>query len=209
MNLKSVSICFAAVVAVGALGAAHATTIDFEAGPFGAQPNGFSATGFPGVTFTDTIGADLEVDDFGDQGDGQSLAVNSDDPSALLINFATPAINLSMDFGNDDPNFASRGDVALLTLFLGGTQVGQTSVVMNLDDIMNQSISLSGIQFDSATFVYADANFDPINLIEVVDNISFTNAVGVPEPPSFGLVALALALLALVGMDVTRRRRRV
>lgn len=210
MTLKMYGLCLVAVLAVGVLGTANAspTTIDFEAGPFGSQPNGFSATGVPGVTFTDTQGADLLVEDWGIQSHGQGLAVDHDDTSALLINFATTAIDFSMEFGNDDPLFTNPGDLALLTLFLGGNQVGQTSVVMNRDDIMNQSISLSGILFDSATFVYADANFDPINLIEIVDNISFTNAVGVPEPPSFGLVALALALLALVGVDVARRKTR-
>ena len=42
-------------------GTSEAAIIDFEADPTGPYPNGFSAVGHPSVTFTDTIGSDLQV----------------------------------------------------------------------------------------------------------------------------------------------------
>jgi hypothetical protein len=73
---------------------------------------------------------------------------------------------------------------------------------------MNQSVVMSGVDFDSATLVYADPALNPINLIEIVDNVTFDQMAAVPEPKGFGLLALGLGFLALVGMDVARRKRR-
>jgi hypothetical protein len=208
VKLKSFSLCVAAVLTAGAFGFANAAVIDFEAGPYGGQPNGFSAAGVPGVTFTDTQGDDLEVQNFGNQSDGYALGVNGDDTSALRIDFGSAIDYLSIDFGNDDPGYASAGDLALLTVFYGGVQVGQTTTVFNLDDMMNQSVVMSGVDFDSATFVYADSTLNPINLIEIVDNVTFDQVAAVPEPKAFGLLALGLGFLALVGLDVARRKKR-
>jgi hypothetical protein len=207
VKLKSFSLCVAVVLTAGAFGFANAAVIDFEAGPYGDQPNGFSATGVPGVTFTDTLGAGLMVQDYGDQSDGYGLAVHWDDTSALRIDFGSAINYLSIDFGNDDPDYASAGDLALLTVFYGGLQVGQTTTVFNRDDLMNQSVVMSGVDFDSATFVYADSALNPINLIEIVDNVTFDQVAAVPEPKGFGLLALGLGFLALVGMDVAGRKR--
>lgn len=182
--------------------AAAGIVVDFENDPTGSVPNGFVSADSPLVSFSDTLGADLFIDDFNNQGDGQSLAVFGDDESALEMNFFEPMKSLSLDFGNDDPEFSSSGDTAELTLFLGGNQVGFVSVLLNRDDIMNQTISFTasgpGEYFDMATFFYNVAvptPFGTSGLAEIVDNIEFHPAAGraVPEPSA----VLGLGLLGL------------
>lgn len=184
--------------------------IDFESDAPGPQPNGFSSADAPGVTFTDSQGADLEVIDGGNQTDGQGLAVFGDDPSILLIDLGTFVDSISLDFGNDDPSVATAGDVAHLAVFDGATLVGETSVEMNLDDIMNQTISFSGQPFNRAEFAYADATLTPIGLIEAVDNIVIGEEVEVAPPappvpvPADGPWALMLLMIAMAAVGVMR-----
>ena len=180
--------------------AAHAVFVDFESEASGAKANGYTVNG---VTFTDTVGSGLNVDNFGAQGNGQSLAVFTDgDGSGLQMTFGGVYSKLKLDFGNDDPAWTNAGDLALLRAFLGVNQVGQVTVVLNRDDIMNQTIGISGVSFDNAFFAYVDPQLqpftgtDPIGLIEIVDNIA------VPEPGLLSLLGIALA-----GFGLARRRR--
>ena len=151
--------------------AAQAVVIDFESDAPGSVANGFASAGSPFVQFSDSMGSDLEIGDFGSQGDGQSLAVLSDDASELVIDLNYIATSISLDFGNDDPGYSNPGDTAVLTVFLAGVQVGQSVVVLNRDDIMNQTISVSGVKFDRATFIF---NVTTSGLIEIVDNIDIS-----------------------------------
>lgn len=183
--------------------AVNAAVIDFEADTAGGKANGFSAAGHPGVTFTDTMGADLAIGGYGVQGLGaQSLAVFGDDVSKLRIDFSSSQSSLSLSFGNDDPGFSAAGDRAWLELFNGATSVGLFSVVMNRDDVMNQSISGSAVSFDNALFWYGTAAGAPIGLIEIVDQIEFTRGEAVPDGGS----TLGLSLLALLGLVAARRK---
>ena len=175
------------------------TVVDFSGTTPGSKPNGFTLSG---VSFSDSIDANLSVQDLGGQSIGQALVVRADDPSALLMSFSTLSRNLSLVFGNDENAFTLEGDVALLTLFRLGAQVGQTSVALNRNDLADQTISLGGIDFDAASFVYADSDFAPIELIEVVDNISFDAAAVVPEPATWGLMILGVGA---VGGALRRR----
>lgn len=175
---------------------ASADFIDFESDASGSQANGFSSVDSGLVTFSDSSGAELVLDDYGTQGDGQSLFIGSDDASYLIMDFSVLVNNLSLDFGNDDPFYSNAGDTAELRLFLGATQVGFSSVIMNRDDIMNQSIGFSGVDFDRAEFFY---NVTTSGLIEIVDNINFDASTGqppVPEPATMTLLGLGLAGLA-------------
>lgn len=183
----SLSLIFGGVANAGLI------TIDFESDAAGSQANGFVSDDATGVSFADSLGSELQLSNYGAQGDGQSLAVMGDDQSELVIGFDFLVSSLSLDFGNDDSGWTTAGDVALLTLFNGGVQVGFSTVVLNRDDIMNQSISFNGAMFDSATFVYANAQLQAINLIEIVDNIQFMKAATVSEPSTLAILALALA----------------
>ena len=208
MKTKTV-LTVATALALG--GVARAAIIDFEADAPGYYPNGFSAVGHPTVKFTDTSGADLQISNFGSQGLGQSLAVDTDgDGSKLRIDFTVPVTSLSLMFGNDDPGWALSSDRAWLEIWSSGSPVATVSMAMNLDDIMNQSIGYSGGPFDQAFFWYGDASGAPFTgggrlgpgLIEIVDQIEYTP---VPEPAS-ALATAGLLGLAAVGLRRWRQR---
>lgn len=169
-----------------------AVTIDFSGEAVGDKPNGYTVEG---VSFSDTVEGNLRVADFGAQSLGNGLAVLFDDASALRMTFAGPAINLILVFGNDDPFATFEGDVALLRLFLDGNQVAEASVALNRNDLADQAISINNVVFNSSLFMFADADRNPVELAEVVDNVSYTAVTSVSEPATFGLVLGGLGVL--------------
>lgn len=193
------------VMMLAPVGTAHAqVVVNFESEASGSKANGYTVGG---ITFNDTMGADLAVDNYGGQGVGtRSLGVFGDDASGLEMLFATTSTNLSLIFGNDDSCCSSAGDVALLRIFMGATQVGQTTVVMNRNDLADQTIAINGIGFNRATFFYTNAALNPINLIEVVDNITYTPgaAAGVPEPATWAMMVMGFGA---VGFSLRRRTK--
>ena len=175
--------------------------IDFEGDALGAKANGFTSVSAAGVHFTDTIGTGLQVHTHQAIG-ARNLLAFGDDASRILINFDAASSSLSMFFGNDDACCSAAGDLAWLELFDGATSVGLVSVVMNRNDLTDQSISASAPSFNSAVFWYGNAAGVPINLIEAIDNIEFSAANAIPEPSQLALIAVALA-----GLGWARRRR--
>ena len=194
----------AAAIALSAMASAQAapTTINFESVASGAKANGFSVAAYPGVTFTDTSGSDLNVGNYGSQGIGKSLGIFDDDASALSIGFATQMNSLSLAFGNDDRAYTGQNVFAYLQLFSAGTMIADVLMASNNDDIMNQTISYTGQLFDRAVFTYTNANRGALGLIEIVDNITFDRANAVPEPASMALLGLGFA-----GLACLRRRK--
>ncbi len=198
----------AALLAFASNASAVLITVDFESETAGAKANGYTVGG---LTFTDTVGNDLRVQNWGVQSDGLGLAVFDDsDGGGLKIGIDGLADFITMDFGNDDPGFSQPGDLVYLEAYLGGGLVGTSQVVMNRDDIMNQAIAFGGALFDEVFVVYTDPNLGgftnvggaPIGLIELVDNIAYNK---VPEP---GIMALlATGLLGIGGIGVARRKR--
>ncbi len=192
--------------------ALQAGVIDFESASYGNMGQTFA---WGGVTFSDTVYTGpldgIYIDNFGVQGEGtRSLGVfNDSDGSKLQMVFGSSLNHLSLDFGNDDPNYTSPGDLAWLQLYNGATLVATTSVLMNRDDIMNQTISYTGQAFDRALFWYGDATGSPYTqglntgLIEIVDNIQFS---AVPEPSTYIAGALLLLPFGLRRLQVLRHQ---
>jgi hypothetical protein len=186
-------------------------TVDFEADSEGLVPNNFVSAGTTGISFSDTVGEELYVFDAGTQGSGnRSLFVVGDQDGSLLnITLDSLVDFISLDFGNDDPNYTNAGDLAMLNLYYGDTQVGQQTLALNRDDIMNQTISFGsiggGISFDNVMFGYVNQYLEPftgggattVGSIEVVDNIIFNTSqvYSIPEPST-----IVLFLVGLVGL---------
>ena len=199
LAMKSRVICGVAALLLLLSTSAMAGFIDFEGDTLGPKANGFTSVGDAGVHFFDTIGTDLRVHP--DQTVvTQNLQAPIDDASRIKIVFDTDKSSLNLFFGNDDACCSAPGDRAWLEVFSGATSVGLTSVVMNRNDLIDQSIDISAASFDSALFWYGSAGGTPIALIEAIDNISFTDAV--PEPASLALLSLGLA-----GLGFSRRKQ--
>jgi len=177
-------------------GTASADFTDFSNDATGVVANGFTSVDALGIVFSDTLGADLQIADWAHQSAGNGLAINGDDASTLRMDFVGNVSDIFLDFGNDDSGFHG-GDVwAWMIGYNGGFQVDMTGFLSNGDDILNETIGLTG-NFDAAEFYYGDASGNAINLIEIVDNVRTT---AIPAPGT-------AALLGLSGLLVGRRRR--
>jgi hypothetical protein len=204
----------AAVAALSLAGAAQAlTVIDFEGETTGGVAEGFTAAGAPELEFYTDLGDGLSLYT-GPESDGVSLLASNDTNGNFIRGVFTDGVHsfLSMTFGNDDPLFTNPGDMAVLTVFLGGSMVGSTAVMLNRNDAMDQTIGFAFGAFDSFTFAYTDALGSPftgggaasIGLIEVIDNITFdTITAAIPEPSAW-----AMMILGFVGVGGLLRRRR-
>jgi hypothetical protein len=202
-------LCALGMFACGTSAHAIPITIDFEAEAVGARENGFSVAG---VSFADTVGADLGIFGVAEGLGARSLLVGRDqDGSALEMSFGFDIDVLSLSFGNDDPANTNAGDLAVLTLFAGLAQVGEVTLTLNRDDAMNQTVTFgeigSGLLFDRALFAFTNATLSrftggsgvAVGSTEVVDNITLNrvaDVIAVSEPANpwllAGLFALAL-----------------
>jgi hypothetical protein len=178
--------------------AAQASTITFESTDAGFKSQGFAASGEPGISFFSNSGSSfsLQVANFGPQSLGNGLGVFGENGDFLKGVMSTLTSSLTLTFGNDDTCCTSPGDLAVLKTFLGTTLVGTTTVVMNRNDLADQTITSTGAAFDNFTFAYTNAGGTPIELIEIVDNINFTAAV--PEPSTWAMLLLGFAGVGLM-----------
>ena len=166
-----------------------ADTITFESDALGLYPNGIISVESSLVLFRTSPGGGVVIsENFGEFIGTRGLAVQGT-PVHLIMDFVVPVTSLSLFFGNDDPFITSPGDTAILEVFLDGVLVGQTTVLMNRNDLADQQISFSATTFNSATFRFSQQFF----LSETVDNVEFTP---VPEPTSLVLLGIGIAGIA-------------
>lgn len=205
----------AATLAMAAPAQAAFLTIDFEEDATGVKAEGFSSLDYDGLDFFTELGAGLEVGDYSPQSDGIGLLARNDANGNFIVGVFNdgPHTFLSLDFGNDDPFHTIAGQRAVLTVYLGAALVGQTFLIMNRNDIMDQTIGFNFGPFDNFTFAYTDAAGNPftggpgtnVGLIEVIDNNTFdvADAPAVPEPATW-----AMMILGFGGVGATLRGRR-
>jgi len=98
--------------------------------------------------------------------------------NSIRIDFDVLVNSLSLDFGNDDNALIPPDiDKALLTVFKNGVEAGKVFVIVNGNNIIDQTISFSGADFNSALFAYTDPNkINILSLTEVIDNVSFVES---------------------------------
>jgi hypothetical protein len=207
VRLRQLVLAAIALVSWAATASAAPILITFEDQTAGMNvPDGLTTSDSSEVRFSDTVGANLVIVNSAIASAGSNaLAVFTDnDDSALQIDFDFVAEVISMDIGNDAAAFSQPGDRAVLTVFLNLIEVGSTSLALNRNSAMDQTIVFDGNLFGGVTFNSATLKFDvdpSSGLVEVVDNVSVTP---IPEP---GAVVAFGAGALLVGLACGRRVR--
>lgn len=203
INMRALALATALLATSGA--ASAATTITFEDQTTGAKPNGYTVGG---VTFNDAFGNDLQIVTAAESNGTKGLAIFGDDQSYLGMLFSNVSTDLSLAFGNDEVcvtgNCPYNADRAILRLFLNGAEVASTFVLFNQNNIADQRIGINGVSFNVATLTYGNSNLQAGNLIEVVDDITFSAISAVPEPSTW---AMMLVGFGAIGASMRRRRR--
>jgi hypothetical protein len=189
-------VVLAVVSLVGRASGNSAHVVNFESDTIGNKGTAFTSVDSPLVTFSDPAASFIQVRTFFTEASGKGIEAFGTN-TGMVMQFAAPAISLSILFGNDDPSFAE--DRALLRVFSGASQVGQSVVLYNRNDFADETISISNVgTFDRAQLTYVGPSLTiQSNLGEIIEEIRF---VVVPEPSS-------LALLSLGGRLLWRRRR--
>lgn len=179
-------------------GSAKADLITFEFDPVQTQlPNGFRSVESNLLRFSSNLNSVLHIHP-AEFGGGQvffgtrGLAIEAD--RGVFMDFDVPVTSLSLWFGNDNFGDTEEGSTAILRVFLDDVFVGESIVLLNRDDIINQQISFSGAVFNRATFTFSVGG-----VVKTVDNIEFTP---VPEPTTVALLGIGI-----VGVVARMRRR--
>ena len=187
-------------------------TINFESDTAGDFANGSTSVSSPLVSFSNSGTLDpLQIfNSFTPSTLGQSLVVSPFDGFGVLaLNFTVPIYRFSLSFGGDDAgtlilNDPGLNDRAILNIYNGATLLESISFEPNGNSAMDETIGWthSGTGATRAEFYYGDHNFDPIELVESVDNITF--ATEVPESSTYA----AIGFVGSAAVLAWRRRKK-
>lgn len=187
----SALVTLAVVSLVSRANANTAHLVNFESDTIGNKGTAFTSVDSPLVTFSDPAANFIQVRTFLTEASGKGIEAFGEN-TGMIMEFAAPAISLSIVFGNDDPSFAE--DRALLRVFSGGSQVGQSIVLYNRNDFADETISISNVgTFDRAQLTYVGPSLTiQSNLGEIIEEISF---IVIPEPTCAALVSCGMLFL--------------
>lgn len=172
---------------------ASLVTVDFSVDSLGPKANGWQSASNATLSFSDTVGTDLLLYS-GPETLGQNglASLTDSDQSGLEITSSAQIFGLSMNFGND----LGAGN-AILTAFNGLTQVAQTTLAFNGNDLVDQNISVAFAGgFNRAVLIYD--NGTPGGVSELINNVQYET---VPEP-------MTMTVLALGALAAHRRRQK-
>jgi hypothetical protein len=185
----------------------HAATIvvDFAESVPDRQLVSFTTSGATFTTWVcaSTVYNGYECDDAALYLNHGTLTVIDD---ALLVTFDEPVTAVSLDFGGDYPEDWQPDAEAWLWAFLGDdpdpsrlvvSPDAEARVTLNLDRLVNQSITIEGGPFQAISFRFVGTKGGSWERAYTIDNLRFET---VAEPGTVGLVLLGAAAA------LTRRR---
>lgn len=202
--VKKLSIASAkAILVSGIMGKAQPSTaavVTFKSDTPGARSNSVSNNS-PLVSFSDSMGNDLFVEDYSPQSSGKRRGV-----FPFLLNL------FSLIFRKNNPDHSSPDDIAKLDILNNNTLLNTVSVPLNRNDLADQIIAFSGASFNEPAFTYNNSSETSSDgLEEVVDNVTFTphaNSEPVPEPLTILESGLALGFGSLMKRQQSRKPKK-
>ena len=175
-----------------------ATIITFDNDNPGVYPNPFTSVDSDLVNFSEVgagavgqigVNPNLSTSNVLDSSMGPGA------PDAILMEFLIPVSLLSFDMGDSRPS--GYGDVdGWLRVFDGATLIAESRVLLNSNDLFDQSISYSGSPITSALYAKVKTGSSDLGLsAESIDNVLFN-----PVPLPATMLLFGTGLVALVGI---------
>ncbi len=136
------------------------TVIDWEQDTTGVKPAGFTSADSPLVHFSDLGGTGQpRVVSIGEAFGGGEKVMRPSGQSGIGIRLDRPSNRISVTFGYDFQEFIEPGEEAVLTVFRGATQVGESRLELNRNALIDQTITFqNGPLFDRAELRYDTAD---------------------------------------------------
>ena len=179
----------------------YAALVTFNNDAIGNYANPFTSVDSALVKFSEVgPGAVGSVSVIGTQSTTNVLtsALGPGAPDEILMEFLVPVLSLSLDIGHPSGLQAD----AWLRVFDGATQIAETRVALDSDNLFNQVISYSGpTAVTSALFAFVETGSSDLGVFaESFDNLSLN-----PVPIPAAVWLFGTALIGLFGFGKRRK----